>query len=154
MSRILPFSIGFLSLTAIQLNYKRLYQSPTFQGVPVAGTLLIHQATPLLNKQFPGLEISGIFAPGNDGHSYSETTTLGIYPTACKVTIPIYERLSEQEEERLGKALLMKPIVGMLVMFGKCNAGCATASLQSLVVYKVTKDKKIDYENVVWKWNK
>lgn len=36
---------------------KVLEASPTFEGIPVAATLLIHQAQPHFLKAFPGLEV-------------------------------------------------------------------------------------------------
>jgi hypothetical protein len=137
------------------ISTQKLHQSPTFQGIPVAGTLLIHQSIPYFQRQFPKLEISGVFAPGEEYHTYTETgQTFGIYPTGCTVTLPIFEMLSIEEEERMGKALLKKQVVGVVVIEGECKAGCATASVKSIKVYKMNTSLVPEYEKPVWSWSK
>jgi hypothetical protein len=135
------------------LQHRKLECSPTFQGVPVAGTFLIHQSIPYFDKKFPGLEIAGAFVPGETLHSYVEQKVMGLYATSCKVTIPVYEKLSKQEEERLGKAMLKKPAVGLLVLEGDCKVGCATVQLTSIRLYKLDQDKNPVMEHPIWEWN-
>jgi hypothetical protein len=133
----------------------KYFQSPTFQGIPVAGTLLIHQSIPYFQAQFPKLEVCGVFAPSEEFHEYIETGhTFGVYPTGCRISIPIYEKLSIEEEERLGKALLKKPVVGVMVIEGECKVGCATATIKSINVYRLNSLKKPDYEKPIWSWIK
>ena len=132
-----------------------LYQSPTFQGIPVAGTLIIDQAHSIFKKQFPGLELSGVFSPGQLGHSYLESgSIMGWYPQACTVEIPVYQVLTRKEEETLGKALVKKPIVGILRMEGDCKVGCAKVTLKQMTLYKVNAAKEPDYNEIVWTWSK
>jgi hypothetical protein len=140
--------------TGLVLQHKTIHCSPTFQGVPVAGTFLIHQSIPYFDKKFPGLEIAGAFVPDEIGHSYKESKVLGLYATACTVTIPVYQKLSKQEEERLGKAMLKKIPVGHLVLEGDCKVGCAAATLTTIKLYKLDADQNPDLESLVWEWNR
>ena len=142
------------SSTATILTHKKTYCSPTFQGVPVAGTFLIHQSIPYITKKFPGLEVAGAYVPGEIGHSYTETKVLGLYGIACTVTIPVYEKLCRKEEERLGKAMLKKPAVGHLVLEGECKVGCATATLTAITLYKLDSNKNPVLDAPIWEWKK
>ena len=138
-----------------QLFNAKIHQSPTFQGIPVAGTLLLDQANSIFKDNFPGLELSGVFNPGQTGHSYSESgTILSWYPQSCQVEIPVYQVLSKKEEETLGKALVKKPIVGILRLEGDCKVGCAKVTLKKLTLFKVNLSKEPDYSAVVWTWTK
>lgn len=151
---------GFNSSSLVDLPFQFLLKrlpaiaaSPTFEGIPVAATLLIHQAYPRFSKAFPGLELSPAFSPGKDGHFYKEEGGLfGIYPTSCKVGIPIYERLSQLEESRIGQALLMKPVVAILILTGECSVGCASASLSRMELFKVDEAKNPRSDALVWMW--
>lgn len=90
-----------------------------------------------------------------EGHTYQESGGFaGVYPTKCQVGIPIFERLSQLEEARIGQALLLKPAVAHLVLKGDCKVGCATASLSEMELFKVDQEKKPIWEKSVWKWTK
>ena len=155
-SRFLATIPAALTLAVGQYLFSnRIQQSPTYQGIPVAGTLLLDQAHPIFKKQFPGLELSGVFLPGKQGHLYSESgTILGWYPQQCSAEIPVYQVLSRKEEETLGKALVKKPVVGVLRMDGDCQIGCAKVTLRKLTLFKVNAEKNPDYDAVVWEWSK
>ena len=145
---------------SLHLNSKKTFNtvaaSPTFEGIPVAATILIHQAYPHFAKAFPGLELSPAFSPGKEkGHFYEEKGGLfGIYPTSCKIGIPIFERLSQLEESRIGQALLMKPVVAYLILIGDCTVGCAAANLSEMVLLKVDEEKNPRFDSSVWEWKR
>jgi hypothetical protein len=153
-SQFLRPLVGTAIATSLYSSQK-IYCSPTFEGVPVSATLLIHQSIPYFEKKFPGLEVSGVYSPGEPGHTYVESgKILGLYPTKCTVTIPIYEKLSKEEEERLGKAMIKKDAVAHLILHGECKVGCATATLSSIRIYKLDANQNTDLSALVWSWNK
>ncbi|KAJ3065644.1 hypothetical protein HDU98_010969 [Podochytrium sp. JEL0797] len=146
----------------------RRFSSPIFQGTPVAATLLMHQAVKLFDAQFSSLlEMSAIFVlpedvPDRGAYSngmadeedeeslmreefaYKESGGFfGSWASGVEVTVPVFEKLSETEESRLGNAGIRKKPVGSLVMQGKCSYGCAVVQLMHMQV------KKLD-GNVVW----
>lgn len=95
------------STTALYLNSRKpqIHCSPTFNGIPVSATFLLHQSHNLFTNQFPGLEMSPVFAINySDEFTYKETGMFADYgwPTGCIVTVPVFERLSKEEEVRLG----------------------------------------------------
>ncbi|KAJ3412968.1 hypothetical protein HDV05_008683 [Chytridiales sp. JEL 0842] len=131
--------------------------SPTYNGVPVAASFLMHQAHPHFEKQFPGLEMSAVFISRDpkfrplkrDGtqderkeeewereYVYVEKG-LSFWPTGAHVEVPIFERLSEVEEARLGNAGIRKGSVGRLVLEGECGYGCASVKLKEMRVEKL-----------------
>ncbi|KAJ1566468.1 hypothetical protein HK096_001349, partial [Nowakowskiella sp. JEL0078] len=157
-TRLLAASILSLSSSAILLaQTSELDCSPTFNGVPVAATFLMHQAMPLFDTQFPGLEISPVFVkPSITSRNQKSTTwltdnetsedieshfeysedggavTAALYPTSCETVVPVFERLAQVEEARLGAAGIRKRPVGLLKMRGKCKLGCAAVELVEL----------------------
>jgi hypothetical protein len=145
---------GFLIYNLYNRKSNIIACSPTFEGIPVSATLIIFQAVSHFQKHYPGLEISASFSPGKAAeHFYKEEGGfLGLFPTRCVVGIPVFEKLDELEESRLGQALLMKPIVGHLVLEGKCKMGCASATLSSLSLYRVDSQKKpnISAKGLIW----
>ncbi|KAJ1339591.1 60S ribosomal protein L11 [Batrachochytrium salamandrivorans] len=61
-------------------------------------------------------EISAVFAPGLGGHVYQETGgVMGMYRTGAVLEVPMFERLSAEEEQRLGAAGIFKEAVGVLL---------------------------------------
>ncbi|KAJ3229786.1 hypothetical protein HDU78_008826, partial [Chytriomyces hyalinus] len=141
------------------------YSSPAFQGTPVAATLLMHQAVKLFDKQFDGLlEMSPVFVlpedmPAPESYSkgasgdydeeddptavhkqfsYSESGAFfGGWASECAVKVPVFEKLDDQEEARLGNAGIRKRPVGSLIMKGKCSYGCAVVQLMYMQVQKL-----------------
>ncbi|TPX74716.1 hypothetical protein CcCBS67573_g04027 [Chytriomyces confervae] len=141
------------------------YSSPAFQGTPVAATLLMHQAVKLFEKQFDGLlEMSPVFVlpedmPAPESYSkgasgdydeeddptavhkqfsYSESGGFfGGWASECAVKVPVFEKLDDQEEARLGNAGIRKRPVGSLIMKGKCSYGCAVVQLMYMQVQKL-----------------
>ncbi|KAL2917715.1 hypothetical protein HK105_202588 [Polyrhizophydium stewartii] len=108
---------------------------------------------PVVADAFPGLEISAVFAPGLGGHVYLETGgIMGFYPTQAVVEIPMFERMSREEEERLGSAGISKQAVGILRATGECKYGCATVRLTDLALYPLDQDGTLDRERPVWTW--
>lgn len=154
-SKLIVNSALLIGGLGLYMNRNTIKASPTFEGVPVSATLLIHQASPLFYQEFPGLTLAPSFAPKKQlNHTYEETGgILGIYPTGCELGIPVYEKLTEIEETRLGKALLAKPSVAHLVIKGSCKVGCATAFLTEMKLFKVDSEKGILYESPVWNWS-
>ncbi|KAJ3078302.1 hypothetical protein HDU99_000656, partial [Rhizoclosmatium hyalinum] len=138
------------------------YSSPIFQGTPVAATLLMHQAAKIFDKQFDSLlEMSAVFVlPENvpDRGAYSKNASdqeneesrmikefgysesggfLGTWATGVEVIVPVFEKLSETEEARLGSVGIRKRPVGSLKMKGKCTYGCAVVQLMHMQVLKL-----------------
>ncbi|KAJ3021445.1 UNVERIFIED_CONTAM: hypothetical protein HDU68_009620 [Siphonaria sp. JEL0065] len=138
------------------------YSSPIFQGTPVAATLLMHQAVKIFDPQFNDLlEMSPVFvlpenvpdrgaysngnAPDDSDESdmvkefgYNETGGfLGSWASGVEVKVPVFEKLTQTEESRLGNAGIRKKPVGALVMKGKCSYGCAVVQLMHLQVLKL-----------------
>ena len=143
------FSISIPILSLFYTSYKsRLLASPTFGGIPVGATFLMHQGLPIFQKEFPGLEMSAV--DDSDECFYSEKRSIGnhkdgpldffllklIGPKEAIVQIPIYERYSQQEEERLGNAGIKKASVGKLTLKGSCDLGCAKVLLKEMILYK------------------
>ncbi|KAJ3157277.1 hypothetical protein HDU89_002689 [Geranomyces variabilis] len=123
--------------------------SPTFQGVPVAATFLMHQALPRFHRKFPGLELSPVFdmaRPEEFGYR-EEGLFASVMPSTAVVEVPIFEKLSEMEEAKLGGAGIRKSPVGKAVLKGKCSLGCAKVDLVEITVFKMNGD-------IVWEWKK
>jgi hypothetical protein len=84
--------------------------------------------------------MSAIFvsdSPDHPEYVYREGGVLkSIWPTSVEVEIPIFERLTDAEEARLGNAGIRKKPVGKLVMHGECQYGCAMVTLKDLKVLK------------------
>ena len=137
---------------------RRLEASPTFSGVPVAATFLMHQAQTPFENAFPGLEMSAVFSMHNtQDFSYTEFAKdpesvfsrlhMRIFGASeAQVSVPVYERLSQAEEERLGASGIRKAPVGTLIMKGMCRVGCAQVKLMQVTLTKTNGD-------VVWTWN-
>ncbi|KAJ3181037.1 hypothetical protein HDU85_003739 [Gaertneriomyces sp. JEL0708] len=140
-----PLPLFFLS----EKLRKPVECSPTFNGVPVAATFLIHQATPKLDAKFPGLEISPIFDINQpQDYKYEEESTfLSIMPSYALVEVPMYEKLSSLEEAKLGVSGLKKNPVGKAVLKGSCSLGCAKVTLVEIKLLKLNGD-------LVWEWKK
>ncbi|ORY49860.1 hypothetical protein BCR33DRAFT_649159, partial [Rhizoclosmatium globosum] len=113
--------------------------SPIFQGTPVAATLLMHQAAKIFDKQFDSLlEMSAVFSRMIKEFGYSESGGfLGTWATGVEVIVPVFEKLSETEEARLGSVGIRKRPVGSLKMKGKCTYGCAVVQLMHMQVLKL-----------------
>ncbi|KAJ3095809.1 hypothetical protein HK100_005727 [Physocladia obscura] len=158
-------------------DISRRFSSPIFQGIPVAATLLMHQAAKIFDAQFAGiLEMSPVFllpefVPPSDiyAKSFAERAVesalasstratnevasvenefgyqesggfFGSWATAVEVKVPVFEKLPEEEESRLGSAGIRKKPVGSLIMKGKCTYGCAVVKLMNLQVRKLDGD--------------
>ncbi|KAI9342615.1 hypothetical protein BDR26DRAFT_859256 [Obelidium mucronatum] len=149
------------------LSASKTYSSPLFQGTPVAATLLMHQAGKLFDRQFQDLlEMSPVFVlpenlPDRGAYSngnadlgpeeeevegkkmmqefaYEETGGfLGTWASGVEVKVPVFEKLSQTEESRLGNAGIRKKPVGALIMKGKCSYGCAVVQLMHMQVVKL-----------------
>lgn len=130
-----------LSLSGL---FMTLDASPTFQGVPVASTLLIHQAQAIFASEYPGLEMSVVFRPGTSGHKWAESPMF--YPTSHTVTIPIYEKLAQVEEDALGVNGIAKIPVGYLVLLGECSYGCATVQLRKMTLFSSSDELIREFE--------
>ncbi|KAJ3109912.1 hypothetical protein HDU96_007055 [Phlyctochytrium bullatum] len=103
----------------------------------------MHQAIPHFERQFPGLEMSAIFATNHPDFDYEEKGLLStLWPTRAVVTVPIFERLPEEEEAKLGGAGIRKNPVGRIVLEGSCQYGCATVKLASIKVFTMENELK------------
>eukprot|EP00842_Homolaphlyctis_polyrhiza_P000540 jgi/Hompol1/1487/HPOL_005612-RA len=141
------------ALVLLLLSIRSADCSPSFQGIPVAATFLMAQAIAPFESVFPGLQISPVFAPGIGGHVYEESGgIMGVYPTLAVVELPVFERLSQKEEERLGIAGIRKSAVGVLRMTGDCKYGCASVKLATMTLYALLEDGSLDRQNPVWTW--
>jgi hypothetical protein len=132
--------------------HKPIDCSPTFAGVPVAATFLMHQAYGKFESQFPGLSLPSVFDSNSSDYEYYESsTTWGKFtdkifgPSEATIIIPVYERYSELEEERLGSAGIKKSPVGKLKATGVCQIGCARVLLTEMTLFKLNND-------IVWKY--
>jgi hypothetical protein len=133
-------------------THKPIDCSPTFAGVPVAATFLMHQAYEKFETQFPGLSLPSIFDSNSSEYEYFEaSTTWGKFtdtifgPSEATVIIPVYEKYSELEEERMGSAGIKKSPVGRLKATGECQMGCARVRLKEMTLFKLNHD-------IVWKY--
>jgi hypothetical protein len=105
----------------------------------------MHQALKHFDKQFPGLEMSAVFVVGtNDPDYVYYEKGLSAWPTSAYVELPIFEKLSDAEEARLGNAGIRKKPVGKLVLEGNCSYGCASVKLTYMKVVKL--DGKVVWE--------
>ncbi|KAJ3291527.1 hypothetical protein HK104_005990 [Borealophlyctis nickersoniae] len=109
----------------------------------------MHQALIYLEKQFPGLELSPVYdANRPDEYSYQEEGLFSrFFPTAAVAEVPLFEKLREEEEARLGAAGIRKKPVAKAVLKGSCKVGCAAVELTEIKVLKLNGD-------VVWEWKK
>ena len=140
-----------LPLTCAIFTHKIVEASPTFEGIPVGATLLIFQSLPVFEAKFKDkLVVSPSFSPGKLNHNYFEKGFL--IPNACVVEIPVYEKLEEEEEKRLGKLLIEKLIVGHLVVEGVCKLGCASVTMRSVKLFKVDANQKPTGEPI-WEYH-
>ncbi|KAI8824034.1 uncharacterized protein EV422DRAFT_564742 [Fimicolochytrium jonesii] len=140
-----------LLLTLHNTHAHPLDCSPTFQGVPVAATFLMHQALPRFDRQFPGLELSPVFDMARpEEYSYTERggvfAVLGVVDEAV-VVLPVFEKLPQVEEARLGAAGIRKMPVGRCELVGRCRLGCAKVELVGMRVLKGNGE-------CVWEWRK
>lgn len=126
--------------------------SPTFAGVPVAATFLMHQAYEKFESQFPGLELPSVYDSSSSDFEYFEAVstwgkiTDNIFgPSEATIIIPVYEKYSQVEEERLGSAGIKKSPVGKLKASGQCQMGCARVVLRDMTLFKLNND-------IVWKY--
>ncbi|RKO99411.1 hypothetical protein CXG81DRAFT_7177, partial [Caulochytrium protostelioides] len=115
--------------------------SPTFNGVPVAASFLMFQALPPLDERFPGLQLAPVFDPKDPEFAFEELGWLApFYPSSAKVTAPMYEKLSEAEESKLGGSNIKKQSVGKMVAYGTCKMGCASVQLLRVQIFKLNGD--------------
>ncbi|KAJ3006127.1 hypothetical protein HKX48_000293 [Thoreauomyces humboldtii] len=121
--------------------------SPTFQGVPVAATFLMHQALPRFDRKFPGLEISAVFDMARPLEFVYEESGGFVMASEATVEVPVFERLDEVEEAKLGGAGIRKKAVGRVRIKGTCSLGCAKVEMTEMAVFKVNGD-------LVWEWKK
>ncbi|KAI8901697.1 hypothetical protein BC833DRAFT_576323 [Globomyces pollinis-pini] len=136
------------------LNHLKVEAAPTYHGVPIAGTLLIFQGTNVFRNAFPGLEIVGVYSPGQDCHTYKEEGgVFGFYPNSAEAGLMVQEVLPKAEQKRLGAALLKQDPCGFLVLRGQCKFGCASVTLSEMKLYKLDSDLKPDFNQLVWKWS-
>lgn len=70
-----------------------------------------------------------------------------LFPSNCEVIVPIFEKLSQLEEARLGEAGITKPVIGRLKIIGECSTGCAKVRLQKMILYKLNGE-------IVWTWDR
>lgn len=73
-----------------------------------------------------------------------------LWPSSVEITVPVYERLNDVEEARLGNAGIKKGVVGWLLLRGECRWGCAKVWLTGM---KLMRGKISDGE-IVWEWKK
>ncbi|KAI9105000.1 hypothetical protein DFS34DRAFT_576053 [Phlyctochytrium arcticum] len=141
--------LAIFPISLATLSYKQLECSPTYHGSPVAATFLMHQAFLRLEKKFPGLEISAVFDMTRpDQYTFKETGLFAsVMPSGCEVEVPLFEKLSQTEEARMGAAGIKKTPVGKVWMRGECSLGCAKVDLLELIVKK-------NNGEVVWHWKK
>ncbi|TPX32518.1 hypothetical protein SmJEL517_g04346 [Synchytrium microbalum] len=141
-------SIGLAAAVILGLTTSKpsIECSPSFNGVPVAATFLMRQAEPIFNKHFPGLELSPVFVMDGINFGYTEQSILGWASTAT-VEVPVYERLSQTEEVRLGTSGLRKGAVGKAYITGGCSYGCAKVVMSEIKVVKMNGE-------VVWHWTR
>ncbi|KAL3896476.1 MAG: hypothetical protein SGCHY_004046, partial [Lobulomycetales sp.] len=95
------------------------------------------------------LEVSGVFVNDDKEFSYEETGWLKdiLYASGCRVSCPVYEKLSQVEEARLGNAGIRKESVGQLDLVGRCLYGCASVELEEMTLRKPD-------GVVVWQWRR
>ena len=67
------------------------------------------------------------------------------FPSSCTLKVPVFERLDEEEEKKLGANGLRKEKVGFLEVEGGCEVGCARVRISKMRVLKVDGE-------VVWEW--
>ncbi|KAJ3386515.1 hypothetical protein HDU92_002425 [Lobulomyces angularis] len=119
-----------------------------FNGVPVSAPFLMNQASKIFDKEYPGLEISPVFVINEPNFLYEELGVFKYYfPSGCIVKVPVYEKLTQVEEERLGTNGIKKKPVGILVLLGDCEVGCAKVTLKEIRLENFK-------EQVIWRWNK
>ncbi|KAJ3055328.1 hypothetical protein HK097_010828 [Rhizophlyctis rosea] len=150
LSRTLTAITLPLSLILLHLTLKPPAEcSPKFNGVPVAATFLMHQALSRFEAQFPGLEMSAVFDTSRpEEYSYHEEGLLAsILPSVAVAVVPVFEKLTEAEEAKLGGAGIRKKPVGKIEIRGSCSVGCAAVELKEMKVMKPNGD-------VVWEWKK
>jgi hypothetical protein len=125
------------------LSHNRIEGGPTFNGVPIAASLLMLQATPIVEEAFPGLSMSAIFAHPHPDFKYKEDTFLG-YATKVTIEAPVYERFEQEEQKQItGNGLAMNK-VATVRLHGKCEWNCAKAFLTTIEMYKLSGE-------LVWK---
>lgn len=80
--------------------------------------------------------MSGVYVNDNPEFSFEETGVLKtlLFPSGCRVTCPVFERLQQKEEERLGNAGIRKSPVGQLELVGECKWGCAQVVLKGMIL--------------------
>ncbi|KAJ3091141.1 hypothetical protein HK102_001555 [Quaeritorhiza haematococci] len=123
--------------TIIYTNYALNHIHDLYPGV------FINSATPLLHPHFQR-------RPDNrePGYSYKETGAFSAYwPTGCVVEVPVFEKLDQAEEARLGIVGIKKTPVAKLILVGDCQYGCAKVTLMEMRLLK------LDGE-FVWEWKK
>jgi hypothetical protein len=113
----------------------------------------MHQAHPIFKSAFPGLEMSPMFHMDHPDYAYTEhhhqllSRFLGA--DEASVQVPVFERLSEKEELRLGSSGLEKKPVGRLLIKGECRMGCAQVQLTHLELFKQQDGKKVWEHNLL-----
>ena len=145
--------IWILPIGLIVCTHKAIECSPTFAGVPVAATFLMHQAYDKFEKEFPGLELPSVFDMNSSEFEYFESTssigklTGTIFgPSEATIIIPVYEKYSQLEEERLGSAGIKKSPVGKVKITGKCQIGCARVLMTQMTLFKLNNE-------IVWNYS-
>lgn len=101
------------------------------------------QAYAPFSAKYPGLELSGVYVINDKDYSYKEQG----WPLAssCSVIVPVYEKLSDIEEQRLGNAGIKKDVVARMHIQGECKYGCASVLLKKIQLCKLD-------GSVVWSW--
>jgi hypothetical protein len=116
MNYINKSAIILPTITTLLLS-NRLKTVPKYQGVPIPISILTHQSVEIFNNHFAGLEMSPVFIQDQKYYSYKENGLLlqiGFWPSSCTVTIPVYKKTSQAEEERMGFNGIKKIEVGYL----------------------------------------
>lgn len=90
--------------------------------------------------------MSAVYIDGQDYYRYSEEGLM--WPNACTVTIPVYKKLEQVEDARMGVNGIKKKEVGYLEMRGECKFGCAASTLVSLKLVAIGAE-----ESVIWTWS-
>jgi hypothetical protein len=82
-------------------------------GVRVGLVQLLSQTQDVFEREFPGLETGVALVPGKPLNEYTEH-----WFSTARLQVPVYEKLVEEEEKRLGMNGIEKKPVGYLLVQG------------------------------------
>jgi hypothetical protein len=103
----LTFSLGISLFPSVS-------STPKFNNTPFPVTVLPLQSHPVLRTYFAQLQLAPVYVPEADFNSYRQNGMM--WPTECTVTMPVYRKISEAQEMRLGANGIQKMPVGYLEM--------------------------------------